>query len=174
FLMAEGRIQEEGSAEELFSRPRTAFAARFLGSGPLIPVEALDSDAFGPLARTALGSFRCTLRTGSSRAPEGDLLLHFGSAAAGILTLSSGSEPARENQVRVRVLNAVFAGRFRRVTFEYRSKGSPQGTGILELEFPVDCRCEVGEQLLLEVPPEHCSLLPAVFPREGPRRGDAA
>lgn len=40
-VMDGGRIIEEGRPADLFRRPRTAFAARFLGAGAVVPPEAL-------------------------------------------------------------------------------------------------------------------------------------
>ena len=37
-LMNEGRIEQQGSARDVFSRPRTAFVARFIGGHNVIPV----------------------------------------------------------------------------------------------------------------------------------------
>ncbi|MBL8832203.1 MAG: TOBE domain-containing protein, partial [Rhodospirillales bacterium] len=42
-LMRNGRVEQDGTPEDLYSRPATAFAARFLGTPPM-NVVALDAD----------------------------------------------------------------------------------------------------------------------------------
>jgi sn-glycerol 3-phosphate transport system ATP-binding protein len=50
FLMNEGRIEQEGGPEDLYSRPATPFVARFVGTPPmnLIALEAVDGTAMLP------------------------------------------------------------------------------------------------------------------------------
>jgi len=49
-LMREGRVEKEGSAEELYGRPATLFAARFIGT-PAMNLVALDDGADGAVIR---------------------------------------------------------------------------------------------------------------------------
>ena len=51
-LMREGRIEQEGSPEELYARPATTFAARFIGTPPMNLV-ALEDGARGAAIRGA-------------------------------------------------------------------------------------------------------------------------
>ncbi|MBL8702829.1 MAG: ABC transporter ATP-binding protein [Alphaproteobacteria bacterium] len=44
-LMRQGRIEQQGTAREIYAAPRTAFAARFLGAANLVPVEVRDGVA---------------------------------------------------------------------------------------------------------------------------------
>lgn len=56
-LMRDGRIEQNGSPDELYARPETAFAARFIGTPPMnvIPAVALDGHAFAARPDRALG-----------------------------------------------------------------------------------------------------------------------
>jgi sn-glycerol 3-phosphate transport system ATP-binding protein len=53
-LMREGRIEQEGSPEELYARPATVFAARFIGT-PAMNIVALADGARGGVIRGAPG-----------------------------------------------------------------------------------------------------------------------
>jgi ABC-type sugar transport system ATPase subunit len=50
-LLREGRVEQEGTPDDLYSRPRTAFAGRFIGSPPmnLVEGEVLEGRFRGPL-----------------------------------------------------------------------------------------------------------------------------
>ncbi len=52
-VMNEGRIEQTGTPEEVYNRPRTAFVSRFLGRTNLI-----DGEAKGCMAETVLGRIR--------------------------------------------------------------------------------------------------------------------
>ena len=54
-LMREGRIEQEGSPEELYARPATVFAARFIGTPPM-NIVALADGARGGVIRGAPGA----------------------------------------------------------------------------------------------------------------------
>ncbi|MDP3177438.1 MAG: ABC transporter ATP-binding protein, partial [Spirochaetaceae bacterium] len=58
-LMREGSIVSQGSPEELYSAPRDAWTASFLGLGPVIPVSRIVRESEGGpfIALTPLGSF---------------------------------------------------------------------------------------------------------------------
>ncbi|MDE3122757.1 MAG: ABC transporter ATP-binding protein, partial [Paracoccaceae bacterium] len=51
-LMNAGRVEQEGTPEDIYARPASTFAARFIGSPPmnLIPAEALQAGPAGRLA----------------------------------------------------------------------------------------------------------------------------
>jgi sn-glycerol 3-phosphate transport system ATP-binding protein len=54
-LMREGRIEQEGSPEELYARPASVFAARFIGTPPM-NIVALADGARGAVIRGAPGA----------------------------------------------------------------------------------------------------------------------
>ncbi|MBN1966323.1 MAG: ABC transporter ATP-binding protein [Anaerolineae bacterium] len=53
-IMNTGVIEQVGRPEDLYRQPRTAFVAKFLGLGNIVPVTGRDGD----FARTAVGRFR--------------------------------------------------------------------------------------------------------------------
>jgi ABC-type Fe3+/spermidine/putrescine transport system ATPase subunit len=54
-LMDKGRIVETGTAQELFLEPKTAFCARFLGSGSIIPCTIEGTQEDGIAVRCSVG-----------------------------------------------------------------------------------------------------------------------
>jgi len=57
-LMDRGRVAEVGTPRELFLRPKTAFAARFFGSGEVLPCRTLGREDSGTLVDSPLGRLR--------------------------------------------------------------------------------------------------------------------
>src|SRR5438132_14292958 len=64
-VMNHGKIEQPGSPEEIYDRPRSEFVARFIGSSNVIKGRALDE--------SHLSCSGCTLRcTGGKLVPGGD------------------------------------------------------------------------------------------------------
>lgn len=82
-VMRRGRIEQVGTPEEVYARPRSAFVARFLGRTNLIPGEAEGLEAqtsLGsiPLAEPAQGSVLLSIRPEHlvlEEAPESDAVV---------------------------------------------------------------------------------------------------
>ena len=55
-VMSQGRIEQIGRPEDVYTRPRNAFVARFLGRTNLIPAEALGDEAATALGRLPLAT----------------------------------------------------------------------------------------------------------------------
>jgi len=159
FLMARGRIAESGKPEALYARPATAYGARFLGRGPLLPLLGSRSGEGGATAVTALGDFK--LAGPSSPHPEGRWSLFFPAEAP--VPLTSGSPGREANVIEGIVTESCFAGRFRRVALlceERAGSGGSAGPIAIEIELPTACRPARGERLRLRLRPEDCALLP--------------
>ena len=60
-LMRDGRVEQEGTAEELYFEPSTRWAAEFVGTG-----NVLAGTVDGPVVRTALGAFPVNGAAGAS------------------------------------------------------------------------------------------------------------
>ncbi|HEV2072759.1 MAG TPA: ABC transporter ATP-binding protein [Thermomicrobiales bacterium] len=58
-VMNDGRVEQEGDPEEIFSRPRTRFVAEFMGARNILDVDVVDRDATS--TRVRLGSGEMTL-----------------------------------------------------------------------------------------------------------------
>lgn len=102
-LLHEGRVEQEGTPAEVYLRPASAWAARFLGLSNLLPGRVITHD---PLrVETDLGVFEA-LSSGSKlpvlQQPVTLLLRPVGVKTAG--------EDARFNQVSGQVVDAVFRG----------------------------------------------------------------
>ncbi len=52
-VMNDGRVEQEGSAEEIFEKPRTRFVANFMGAENILDAEAVDGD--GSSSRLRIG-----------------------------------------------------------------------------------------------------------------------
>jgi spermidine/putrescine transport system ATP-binding protein len=55
-VMNDGHVEQEGSAEEIFERPRTRFVANFMGAENIIDAAVVDAD--GASTRLRLGGSR--------------------------------------------------------------------------------------------------------------------
>ncbi|HOX33440.1 MAG TPA: ABC transporter ATP-binding protein [Spirochaetales bacterium] len=164
FLMGRGRIVEEGSPEELYARPATAYGARFLGRGPVIRPSSVEAIGAAYKARCGFGDFLCAGPAEGAAACS----LFFPAEAPRFVGLETGGD----NVARATVLGSVFGGRFRRISLACepgptpalpaeasRARGGPARLEI-ELEAPVGLRPRVGERVAFRVAPEDCILLP--------------
>src|SRR5699024_10649054 len=52
-VMSEGRVEQEGDAEEIFSRPRTRFVAGFMGAQNILDAQVVERDASSTRLRVA-------------------------------------------------------------------------------------------------------------------------
>lgn len=165
FVMGRGRIAEEGSPEELYTRPRTAYGARFLGRGPVLAVRSMQSAGKMVRAHCAIGSFLCAHGENGTLSETGGtdsrVALFFPADSADFVDPSSGGE----NIARARVLGTSFGGRFRRLrlafdAFEAEASGAGEGILEIELETPIGFRPQPGERVAFRVAPEDCILLP--------------
>jgi iron(III) transport system ATP-binding protein len=72
-VMNRGRIEQQGDARAIYTRPANRFVAEFIGMANLFSAKVMDVDADGSLrADVSLGSGRATLRgvpTGAHAAP---------------------------------------------------------------------------------------------------------
>jgi len=165
FLMDRGRIVERGGPEALYDSPSTAYGARFLCRGPVLPLLGLGGSPSSPLALTRIGAFRCRpIREGL----EGKkLCLFFPSDAVRILggegcgSIGRGREIG-ENEVEGRVAESSYAGRCRRVRLTCPAASPPGGGGPeeLEIEVPAEFRPAPGEALRFRAAPGDCMILP--------------
>ncbi|TLN08530.1 ABC transporter ATP-binding protein, partial [bacterium] len=133
-LLHEGRIEQEGQPAEIYTRPVSVWAARFLGLDNLVPAEALPGS--NGLAQTPLG----TLRTACD-APQGKFTLLLRPAGA-----SRQPEGGDWNHIQGRVVDAVFRGERFRVELLC--------AGNLTLRFDLEEPLPIGDNADLYLPPE--------------------
>ena len=135
-LLNSGRIEQQGTPEEMYRRPKTQFTAEFMGSNNHLP---------GKIAQLADG--RALLEgDGGWRLwglARGDLRL--GDAATGIIRLEHTliANGAAENRVRTEVVTGMFLGDrrenlFKLGTLRLRCYGTAPANGECWLELPRD------------------------------------
>lgn len=149
YIMDGGKIVAEEKPEELYGKPPSAFVARLLGRGPLIPSlgEEASPNEWGTRIETAFGTFYCRGMEQSATAS----FLHFAASDPQPVARTS---TVRGNRFEGKVLSSVFLGRTRRIALSPFGPGSP-----IELDIDAAYRPERGEVLLFEILPERCFLL---------------
>ena len=142
-LMNAGRIEQLGSPQNVYYRPATQFAARFLGFRNLIPAVVLGPNK----VRTALGDFEVadTMRPSGSKVT----LLIRPEAARVLDTADSGEN----NVVDVTVIEISFRGKYSQVWVETRGEN-------LMFELP-DNTLPVGSDARLTINSQATNILPA-------------
>jgi ABC-type sugar transport system ATPase subunit len=155
YLMDGGRMIQAGSPEAVWASPANAVAARLLGRGPLIRIEAWRVDGGRPVARTALGDFR--LPPGGmaphphAALPEGWLHFAYDALHPGPEAEATGAG-REENPITGRVLRSAYLGRSRRVILSL-------GEEELELDLPASIDAAEGQVLRLAVAVGDCRVL---------------
>ena len=102
-VMRQGQIEQIGTREELYERPRTRFASQFLGSCSLLPATLAPGDANGTWAATALG----VLRLAGSAPGKAQFTLAIRPEK---VQLRQGPISSLENHVPVRVAQRLYVG----------------------------------------------------------------
>ena len=189
FIMDGGRVVEAGDPEAIFARPGSAFAARFLGRGPLIPVTRIIESGPRPLVETPFGKLRasrglptdpadsetesCSSGTeppsgslagerpakGSPKAAGGQCYLHFGAGEARALPDSSAASLAADANGVYNALYGIAGESFFLGTTRRVSLRPAAGGEPIELELGPEIRPARGEALVLVLPVDSCILL---------------
>ena len=142
-VMNGGRIEQAGSPEEIYDRPRSEFVARFIGSSNVVRGPALDA------AHIRLGGVpvRCDgarLTTGAETPisiRQHEIRLH-------------ATPPGQnENVVPATVMREVFLGGARDYMLELRDKIQ------LRVTAPAEQKVASGADVWLHLPPERCRVL---------------
>ena len=140
-VMNHGKIEQAGSPEEIYDRPRSEFVARFIGSSNIIRGKALDADHI-EVAGVAL---RCTgdpLKAGSPTAI---------SVRQHEITLSSAQPaPGTPNAVPATVVRHVFLGNSRDYMVELADGAQ------LRVVTPAEQSVPQGGKVWLHLPPQRC------------------
>jgi iron(III) transport system ATP-binding protein len=142
-VMNAGRIEQIGSPEEIFYRPRSEFVARFIGSSNIVRGRNLD-DCHIEFAGKAL---RCT----------GAILMPGGQTAVSIrqhhIALSQERPQQQENVLPATVTRQVFLGGSRDYMIE--TAGGAQLRVVTRAEQSIPS----GAGVWLYLPPEYCRAL---------------
>jgi iron(III) transport system ATP-binding protein len=142
-VMNLGRIEQAGSPEEIYDRPRSEFVARFIGSSNVLKGKALDA--------THLSFSDCALRcTGGKLTPDAD-----GAVAVRqhVVRLWAGKPESMDNVVPGTVTRQVFLGSSRDYMVE-----TADGTQIRVVASAAE-NIPQGASVWLYLPPERCRVL---------------
>jgi iron(III) transport system ATP-binding protein len=142
-VMNAGRIEQAGSPEDIYYRPRSEFVARFIGSSNIVRGRRLDKGCI-EFAGIAL---RCSgeMPTGASEAAV--------SVRQHDIQLLTAPPAAAENVVTGRVVRQVFLGGSRDYLVEVA------GGTQLRVVTPAERNVAPGSAVWLHLPPERCRVL---------------
>jgi iron(III) transport system ATP-binding protein len=142
-VMNAGRIEQAGSPEDIYDRPRSEFVARFIGASNVIKGKALDANHIA-FAGTTL---RCN---GAALTPGSETAVSIRQHQA---TISTDRPTDGENVLPVRVARQVYLGGSR----DYMVEAS-DGTA-LRVTAPASQIIAPGTAAWLHLPPERCRAL---------------
>ncbi len=125
-VMNRGRIEQAGSARELYDYPSTAFVANFLGQSNLVKASITGTDGDSSVAETHDGN-KFKVPTRRVAATSGELAVGVRPEKVWISELHDlDPEPSRCNRVRAHVVTSAFLG----VSLEYHVK-TPAGDELI-------------------------------------------
>ena len=142
-VMNLGKIEQSGSPEEIYDRPRSEFVARFIGSSNVIKGKGLD----GSRVDFAGATLRCT---GEAIVPGAQTAV---SVRPHDIVLTAKQPSQTENIVPVTVVRQVFLGGSRDYMVEAKDGTQLRTVTTAEENIPQ------GSQVWLYLPPERCRAL---------------
>jgi iron(III) transport system ATP-binding protein len=142
-VMNHGKIEQAGSPEDIYDRPRSEFVARFIGSSNVIKGTALDADhvSFCDVPLRCVGE---RLTPGSPAAV---------SVRQHVIRLCAEQPQGMENVVPATVVRQVFLGNSR----DYLV-ATPNGAQLRVVTSPAE-NVAPGASIWLQLPPERCRVL---------------
>jgi iron(III) transport system ATP-binding protein len=142
-VMNGGKIEQAGSPEEIYDRPRSEFVARFIGSSNIVRGKNLGEDRIELAGKT--------LRCSGAKLPSG------GETSVSIrqhdIRLLSKAPDREENVVPATIVRQVFLGSSRDYMVEIAG-----GVQLRVVTSPEDNVAE-GSSVWLHLPPERCRAL---------------
>ncbi len=108
-LLSGGRIEQVGTPEEVYERPRTVFGAQFMEATNFIAGVVTHADATGVMVRTAFG----TIGTSACEVPDGQTVTVM--IRPERIRVVDPDEAGRENGVNGTVLRTNYHGTYRRL-----------------------------------------------------------
>jgi len=147
-VMNGGRIEDEGTPQRVYLRPRSRFTAAFMGEINLVPARVGGAGDGHLLLETALGPVRLALRGDLSAVQPGARL-----------ALGIRPEHLRPDEAGLRipgtVIETIFSGTHQRVRLQPSPAGPP-----LVAHLPQGARVAPGEAITLAFDPAAAILLP--------------
>jgi putative spermidine/putrescine transport system ATP-binding protein len=145
-LMRDGVVEQAGTPEELYSQPRSLYAANFLGYRNLVPVQV--GEINGDIVRAATNGFRFTGTRRGALAVGGSAVATIRPKDVQVLA----SEPGRADTIGASIELAEFVGD----GFEVSADA---GSGQRFIARTVD-RWSAGDRVSLRLPPERLLVFP--------------
>jgi iron(III) transport system ATP-binding protein len=142
-VMNSGKIEQAGSPEDIYYRPRSEFVARFIGSSNILRGRSLDASHID-FAGIALRCSGAALKPGSETAV---------SVRQHHISLSTDRPPGETNVVMGSVLRQIFLGGSRDYLIEV-----PGGTQLRVIT-PPEQGIAPGTAVWLYLPPDYCRAL---------------
>jgi len=142
-VMNAGKIEQAGSPEEIYDRPRSEFVARFIGSSNIVKGKALDADHV-EIAGVPLHCAGAKLAAGAATAV---------SVRQHEVSVALAPSPDRRNLLPATVIRNVFLGNSRDYMVELSD-----GTSLRVVASP-DQNVPQGARVWLRLPPERCRAL---------------
>src|SRR5262245_40524324 len=149
-VMNHGRIEQLGSPEEIYERPRSEFVARFIGSSNVVTGKVVDDrriSVAGVVLRGSGGSFA----RGGSGAPLGSMSIR----QHDIVLVVGEPREGEENVLPATVTRNVFLGGNRDYVIE-----AAEGTQLRVLA-PASQNIPRGSQVHVRLPVDSCRILVA-------------
>jgi iron(III) transport system ATP-binding protein len=143
-VMNAGKIEQAGTPEEIYNRPRSEFVARFIGSSNIMKGRAVDP---GHIA-VAGATIRCT---GEAMATGKEAAISIRQHE--IRLVSGETPPPGPNVVPATVIRHVFLGNSRDYMVELADGAQ------LRVVTSADQSVPQGEKVWLELPPQRCRVL---------------
>ncbi len=141
-VMNAGRIEQAGSPQEIYDRPRSQFVARFIGMSNVIKGKTINGNSL------AFAGIQLRVNGGTLGAGEGAV-----SIRQHQIRLLPKEPAAKDNVVEARVVRQVFLGSSRDYMVEVAD-----GTQLRVITSPAD-DIPQGSAVWLHLPPEHCRAL---------------
>jgi iron(III) transport system ATP-binding protein len=153
-IMNRGLVEQEGSPQEIFKNPATAFTARFLGYSNVFRGRVATVGEAGAVAIDLGDGFRLAARWRSPVPPRNgeDSMVAF---RADRVSIRPPGQAGGENAFAGRVETAAFLG----ASFDYTIKA---GSLEIQAEGLVDHPVARGQAVNLHIPAEHCHAFPAI------------
>jgi len=161
-VMNDGRVVEVAAPRALYLRPRTRFAAQFVGQADLLDCTVVEMRDESCVVDTPLGRLRASASTpagmGATASGEGATQAS-GAGAASLLIrpehieLHANAQSA-PNEVRGVIERVLFSGRI----VEYVVKAGDQRVRV---QGTSRAMFETGQSVVMELPPEHCVVVSA-------------
>ena len=159
-VMSHGKIEQLGTPEELYERPRTRFVADFIGTTNLLTgaVEAADATAGTALVRLTGGDTCVVAGTDMAIGRTVELSVRPESI---LIKASNGAAPAGPDPIRGSVEQVAYLGG--NVQYQVRTNG---GLAITALAPKTVQRLQVGSDVDLVWPPTEALVLAGTAERE--------